>query len=136
MRRLIFLLAVVALLAPAAAQATPVATSDSQYSQLGRVFPDPLAACQGPACSPNAQGNVPATQFIQYTELVDALKYMNQKSPWSRYMEVWPLDGKIGDGSGSGLGGDAFPGNNLNRLEFKPNAKYQSAGIPNHRRRP
>jgi hypothetical protein len=59
-------LVLVVLLAPAAAHATPVATNDSQYSQLGRVFPDPLAGCTSSPCSPNAQGNVPATQFIQY----------------------------------------------------------------------
>jgi hypothetical protein len=49
-----------------AAAATPVATSDASYSVLGRVFPDPLAGCVAstPACDPNAQGNVPATQFI------------------------------------------------------------------------
>ena len=38
-------------------------------------------------------------------------------------MEVWPLDGKVGDGAGTGLGSDAFPGNNLGRLEFTPEAR-------------
>ena len=38
----------------------------------------------------------PASQFIQYQELIDGLKYMNTKARWQRYMEVWPLDGKIG----------------------------------------
>jgi hypothetical protein len=128
-RRVLLAVAVTALFAPAA-HATPVATNDSQYSSLGRVFPDPLAGCRAGPCSPNAQGNVPATQFIQYTEFVDAMRYMNTKAPWSRYMEVWPLDGKLGDGAGSGRGGDAFPGNDLGRLEFDPKAEYQSAGIP------
>ena len=116
-----------------AALASPVATSDTQYQALGRVFPDPLAGCQHLAtspCSPNAQGNVPAAQFIQYVEFLDALKYMNQKPEWRRHMEVWALDGKLGDGSGTGLGADAFPGNNLGKLEFTPKAEYQSAGIP------
>src|SRR3954451_24574959 len=116
----------------ASACASPVATDDGQYSALGRVFPDPLAGCQNAGsspCSPNAQGNVPATQFIQFNEFKSALQYMNQKPDWQRYMEVWALDGKMGDGSGTGLGGDATPGNNLNRLEFKPNPAYQSAGL-------
>ena len=46
----------------------PVATSDASYTVLGRVFPDPLAGCQHVGtkpCSPNAQGNVAAGQFIQ-----------------------------------------------------------------------
>jgi len=87
-RRILLALAVALLLLPAAAHATPVATNDSQYSSLGRVFPDPLAGCGSSPCSPNAQGNVPASQFIQYTEFVNALQYMNRKSPWSRYMEI------------------------------------------------
>src|SRR3954451_13464378 len=103
------------------ALATPVATNDAGYLALGRVFPDPLAGCQlvgVKPCSPNAQGNAPATQFIQYQELIDGLKFMNTRAEWRRYMEVWPLDGYLGDGSGSGLGTDAFPGNNLGKLEF------------------
>lgn len=114
------------------AVASPVATSDGEYSGLGRVFPDPLAGCQNAGsspCSPNAQGNIPATQFIQFNEFKSALQYMNQKPDWQRYMEVWALDGKMGDGSGTGLGGDATPGNNLGKLEFKPNPAYQSAGL-------
>ena len=120
-------------LAAGGAAASPVATSDAQYMLLGRVFPDPLAGCQvvnTSPCSPNAAGNVPAHQFIQYTEFLDALRYMNQRPDWRRYMEVWPLDGRVGDGAGTGLGGDAFPGNNLGRLEFTPKAEYQSAGLP------
>ncbi len=112
--------------------ASPVATSEDEYQALGRVFPDPLAGCQNAGsspCSPNAQGNVPANQFIQFPEFLSALKYMNQKPDWQRYMEVWALDGKDGDGSGTGLGGDAFPGNNLGKLEFTPNARFQSAGL-------
>jgi hypothetical protein len=124
-------LALLAFLAPAAG-ASPVATSDGDYSALGRVFPDPLAGCQNAGsspCSPNAQGNVPATQFIQFNEFLDALQYMNKKGEWQRYMEVWALDGKLGEGSGTGLGGDAVPGNNLGKLEFTPNPRYQSAGL-------
>ena len=114
------------------AVASPVANTDEEYSTLGRVFPDPLAGCQNAGsspCSPNAQGNVPAGQFIQFEEFREALRYMNDKPDWKRYMEVWALDGKDGDGSGTGLGGDAFPGNNLGKLEFTPNPRYQSAGL-------
>ncbi|MEA2443835.1 MAG: hypothetical protein QOJ12_1127, partial [Thermoleophilales bacterium] len=115
-------------LAPAVS-ASPVATSDAQYGSLGAVFPDPMGGCSSAPCSPNARGNSPATQFIQYDEFRDALRYMNQRPDWQRFMEVWPLDGKEGDGSGSGLGADAFAGNNLGRLEFTPNPRYQSAGL-------
>ena len=103
---------------PGAALATPVATSDDEYMGLGRVFPDPMGGCAGPVCSPYAQGNVPATQFIQVDEFQDALKYMNQRDEWRRYMEVWPLD----DGT--------FPGNSLGKLEFDPKSEYVSAGLP------
>src|SRR5215207_8982064 len=82
-------IAVMALLAPSAG-ASPVATDQGQYDALGRVFPDPLAGCSSSPCSPNAQGNVPATQFIQYDEFLDALRFMNKKPEWQRYMEVWP----------------------------------------------
>ena len=57
-----------------AASATPVATSNRVLHVMGKVFPDPLAGCQrvgSDLCSPNAQGNVPASQFIQYEEFID-----------------------------------------------------------------
>ena len=118
-KRLVLLAMMAALLVvPASATATPVATSDDEYSALGAVFPDPMGGCPLPVCSPYAQGNVPATQFIQVEELQDALRYMNQQEEWRNYMEVWPLD----DGT--------FPGNNLGRLEFDPKSEYVSAGLP------
>ena len=49
------------------AVASPVAMEDASYRVLGRLFPDPLAGCKAagaPVCSPTAQGNVPAHQFI------------------------------------------------------------------------
>ena len=122
-----------------AASATPVATSNAAYLAMGKVFPDPLAGCQrvgSDPCSPNAQGNVPAAQFIQYQEFIDGLKYMNQRHAWKRYIEVWPLDGYLGDGSGSGMGSDKFPGNNLGKLEFTPQKEYQSAGLRDDHARP
>jgi hypothetical protein len=118
-----------ALAAPAAALATPVATNDAQYASLGRVFPDPLANCVASPCDPAAQGNQPATQFIQYPELIDGLRYLSSKPKWRRYLEVLPLDGKIGDGTGTNER-KAFPGNDLGRFEFDPKARYHSAGLP------
>ena len=52
-------IAAVFLLCCAAAGASPVATSDSGYTVLGRVFPDPLAGCQHVGtkpCSPERAG--------------------------------------------------------------------------------
>jgi hypothetical protein len=123
------LLALLAFAAPAAAG--PVADNDSEYSSLGRVFPDPLAGCEPGAgvCSPFAQGNVPATQFIGFQEFVSGITYLNSKPEWRRYLEVLPLDGKNGAGAGSKPGNDMFPGNNLDDLEFKPSSRYQSAGL-------
>jgi hypothetical protein len=131
MRLLAVVAAAAALLVFAApALAAPVATDDGSYAVLGRVFPDPLAACSnsGGACSPYAQGNVPATQFIGIEEFLDAIKYMNQKPEWQRYMEILTLDGKLGDGAGNGKAPD-IPGNNLDP-EFTPKAEFVSAGIP------
>ena len=118
-----------ALAAPAAA--TPVATDDGSYTALGRVFPDPLAGCQEAGtspCSPNAQGNTPAVQFIGVDEFVDAIRYMNSREDWQPYMDIIALDGKLGDGAGSTTK-DVDSGNNV-PLEFKPDPKYVSAGLP------
>ncbi|MBI5107019.1 MAG: hypothetical protein HZB46_18895 [Solirubrobacterales bacterium] len=125
-----------ALLAPAAAHATPVATSDAEYQALGRVFPDPLGGCRQAGiqpCSPTAQGNVPATQFIGYQEFISGMTYLNSKPEWQRYLEVWPLDGKAGDNEGDEVPADpkaAFPGNGFSKFEFTPKAAYRSAGLP------
>ncbi|MEA2167344.1 MAG: hypothetical protein QOF76_644, partial [Solirubrobacteraceae bacterium] len=124
------------LIAADTASATPVATDDASYSFLGRVFPDPQAGCQnapsGGPCDPKAEGNVPATQFIGVDEFKDAVKYMNSKPEWQRYMEVWALDGKF-DGAASSPAGaspsDEDPGNSQ-PLEFDPKAEYVSAGLP------
>ena len=40
---------------------------------------------------------MPATQFIQIEEFIDALTYMNQRPEWRNYMEVLVLDGRIGE---------------------------------------
>src|SRR3954468_2251098 len=131
MRSIAALAATAALFVFAApALATPVATDDGSYQALGRVFPDPLAGCanSGGVCSPTANGNIPATQFIGIDEFVDAITYMNSKPEWQRYMEIVPLDGKLGDGAGNGKSPDV-PGNNL-EPEFKPDPSYVSAGLP------
>src|SRR3954451_4205234 len=128
----------------ASACASPVATDDASYTALGRVFPDPLAGCQNigaPPCDPNAQGNVPATQFIQIGEFINALQFMNTNPEWKNYMEVLPLDGKVGaNNPGEELPDDAlttgdvatddvFPGD-TQPLEFDPKPQYHSAGLP------
>jgi hypothetical protein len=123
-----------AVVVPVAA-AAPVATNQGQYDSYGRVFPDPLAGCQniGPPCSPNAQGNVQAFQFIGIDEFVDGIRFMNSKPEWQRYLEVWPLDGKMDDGATPQAGTDpkgAFPGNTLSAFEFTPRPEYRSVGIP------
>src|SRR3954463_9588049 len=53
---------------------------------------------------------------------------MKSKPAWQRYMEIEALDGKLGDGAGSGRAPDV-PGNNLSP-EFTPNKDFVSAGLP------
>ena len=121
-------LATLALAAPALAG--PVATSDSQYDGLGAVFPDPQAECKSGPCDPNARGRLGAKSFVGFQEFVGGITYMNQRPAWQRYMEVWPLDGKLGPGAGNAR--SDVPGNNLaaGQLEFDPNASFVSAGLP------
>jgi hypothetical protein len=128
--RVVALAAVFTFVLTAEAAATPVATNEGSYQALGRVFPDPMAGCQNSAgtCSPYAQGNVPATQFIGIDEFVDAIKFMNSKPQWQRYMEILAVDGKLGDGAGNGKNPD-IPGNNLDP-EYTPNPEGVSAGLP------
>ena len=117
------------------ASAGPVATDDTTYSVLGRVFPDPMAGCPTTPCDPKARGNVPAVQFIGLSELYGGLEYLNSKPEWQRYLEVLVLDGKFGDGAASKAEVEAnpstmFAGNNLGSLEWEPKATYVSAGLP------
>jgi len=120
------------ILAPSAAGA-PVATSGAEYQAYGAVFPDPLAVCQQ-NCDPRSRGRTNATQFIQWGEFNDALDFMNTNEDWRRYMEVLPLDGKKGAGSGTKAGDEMWPGNNLAKLEWTPKPEYVSAGIPTTQR--
>ena len=110
------------------AAAAPVATSMPEYQALGAVFPDPLAVCQQ-NCDPNSRGTTNATTFIQWQEFNDALQFMNTQDDWRRYMEVLPLDGKKGEGAGTKAGDEMWPGNNLEKLEWRPDPDFQSAGL-------
>ncbi|MEA2386068.1 MAG: hypothetical protein QOJ22_242 [Thermoleophilaceae bacterium] len=112
-----------------------------------------------PVCSPTAKGNVPAGQFIQWEEFLGGVAYLNREFPnymevWAldgkldalpaRQVNGSPLDllkaapadplagseADVRPRSGTGLGADAFPGNNMNRLEFTPKPEYRSAGLP------
>jgi Zinc carboxypeptidase len=134
MRRLLTIAVVAAaLMSTSTATAAPVATSDGAYTALGKVFPEPQGGCPGSPCSPNALGQAPAATFLGYRDFVDGLKYMNQRKEWQRYIEVWPLDGKIDDNANPAAGTDekaAFPGNNLGSFEFTPKATFRSAGLP------
>jgi Zinc carboxypeptidase len=139
MRRLVVLAILVTVFAAAIASpalAGPVATDDATYTALGAVFPDPQGGCAQGAptgCDPAARGNLPALSFIGYQEFLDGMQYMQSKPEWARYMEVWPLDGKIGDNESASAGTDetaAFPGNDLGRFEFTPSKDYRSAGLP------
>lgn len=64
------------------AEAVPVATDNTSYSAMGRVFPDPHGCIKGaPGTSPWAKGNVCAVQFIQWTEALGGLRFLQAKYP-------------------------------------------------------
>src|SRR6476469_7854395 len=70
------------------AQAIPVATNDTTYKALGRVFPDPQACTKGtPGNSPWAKGNVCSTQFLQWDETLAGLRYLQGKYPRFGHLE-------------------------------------------------
>jgi hypothetical protein len=139
LRNALGVLSTLLVIVPATASAAPVATDNNSYQALGRVFPDPQGACASGPCSPQSQGNVPATSFLGYLDFVKALEYMNQKPEWLRYMEVWTLDGDrdgnaTADGKNDTVAGSDekknFPGNNLGVWEFTPSGPAHSAGLP------
>jgi hypothetical protein len=94
---------------------TPVADNDALYAQCGRVFPDPLAFGPAPVAAPGespwAKGNrvCRATDFIQYTEALSGLAYLESKFP--DFVEVYNLredfadvlDVEKGEGQSAGL---------------------------------
>jgi len=71
---------VIGIVAPA--NATPVATNNSEYDLLGRIFPDPQAGrSDAPGNSPYAKGDVPAADFIQVEEFHQGTLYLEKKFP-------------------------------------------------------
>lgn len=92
MRRAVAVLAALLLvpaLAPRAA-GTPVATSEETYALYGRVFPDPHGCSDGaPGTSPFAKGNVCATDFVQFDEMVQGMSFLEEH--FGRFIEVYVL---------------------------------------------
>lgn len=75
--------------APPAAS-TPVATDEATYLAYGRVFPDPHGCIRGaPNASPFAKGRVCAADFIQFSELVAGLTFLEELYP--DYTELYVL---------------------------------------------
>ena len=75
---------------PTTAAGTPVATDETSYTALGRIWPDPHA-CQPPGgnASPWAKGTVCATDFIQYQEMIDGTFFLEEMFP--DFVEVYTL---------------------------------------------
>jgi hypothetical protein len=104
-----------ALIWPASpALSSPVATSDTEYTALGRIFPDPHG-CNA-AGSPFAKGTVCATDFIQYDEMVTGLGYLETLFP--DFVEFYQLDQDF-----------ACDGHQVDDPQ-KACAAFKSAGIP------
>ena len=59
---------------------TPVATDSISYTGLGRIFPDPHG-CLEEGGSPFAKGLACATDFIQYSEMVDGTTFLEETFP-------------------------------------------------------
>jgi putative cell wall-binding protein len=72
------------LAAPTSAEAMPTATSDAEYEFMGRVFPDPQGCgsqSPGGPVSPYAEGNICATDFLQFQQVQPAFEYMATIDP-------------------------------------------------------
>ncbi|MEA2487781.1 MAG: hypothetical protein QOF16_1435 [Actinomycetota bacterium] len=96
---------------------SPVATDDTTYQALGRVFPDPQACNKGqPEHSPYAKGTVCATDFMQYSEMVNGLDYMQKLFP--RFVQFYQLD-KDFSCNGKPV-----------TIQTKPCKNFKSAGLP------
>jgi hypothetical protein len=85
----------VALSGTAEAAQNPVATNDAEYMVFGRAFPDPQGCGnnpigQPPGISPWAKGNVCATQFLTYDEVLTGSRYLESKH--ERYLQIIRLD--------------------------------------------
>ena len=72
---------------PQRATATPISTDGTTYEINGRIFPDPHGGSAAvPGHSPYAKGNVPAVDFIQYEEMANGLKFLEDTFPkFSKY---------------------------------------------------
>lgn len=80
-------------LAAGPSAATPVATSEQEYTAYGRVFPDPHGCQQGqPGSSPYAKGNVCAVDFLQYNETIAGLQFLNEIEGFQNFFEFYQLD--------------------------------------------
>ncbi|HYN36024.1 MAG TPA: hypothetical protein VEV82_03515 [Actinomycetota bacterium] len=101
---------------PKTAVATPVATDETTYTALGRVFPDPHGCEAGPTASPFAKGNVCATDFVQYEEMTQGLKFVEEMFP--EFAKYYTLN-KDFKCSGKPVSGNA-----------KGCRKFRSAGLP------
>ena len=78
-----------------AQQQNPVATNDVTYQVFGRAFPDPQGCGvnpldEAPAVSPWAKGNVCATQFLTYDEVLAGSRFLEAKH--DRYLDIIRLD--------------------------------------------
>ncbi|MGH2455433.1 MAG: CARDB domain-containing protein [Candidatus Limnocylindria bacterium] len=84
----------------ATAAAFTVATSDTEYTLCGRVFPDPHAywpsPAQAPARSPFAKGNAvcAATDFLSYEQMVGGTTYLESLFP--DFVEFYRLEEDFG----------------------------------------
>lgn len=80
---------------PLRVAATPVAADDATYARYGRVFPDPHGCVAGaPGKSPYAKGKVCAAQFLQFSELLPGLRYLESK--YGEFMDIY----EVGESAG------------------------------------
>lgn len=97
MRRLLSMILVTSVMAATvaasagSASATPVASSQEEYTALNRIYPDPQG-CQARTApySPYAKGRVCATDFLQFAELQSSLPFFEETFP--RFVKVYQLD--------------------------------------------
>jgi hypothetical protein len=88
--------------AAAQVKVATVAANDADYQQCGRVFPDPHAywpGSQTPGRSPWAKGNqvCASTDFLQYTQMIDGLTYLQKLFP--KFVQFYQLERDFGNGS-------------------------------------
>ena len=127
MRRILAALTAVAFLAvivsmtisatPKRATATPIATDETTYTALGRAFPDPHGCRDAaPGNSPFAKGVACAVDFIQYEEMTQGLKFVEEMFP--EFSEYYSLNKDFKCNGKPSTGPDARC------------AQFKSAGLP------